>query len=85
MRLAAIEKAEKTLFESHKFYPIWFKYSFTVIPQSTIKFDDLVLSPPSTLIAYSFKTKKEIEERGWRHLKKLKKYFQNRMNFTQFG
>ena len=72
MRLAAIERAEKMLSESHKFYPIWFKYSFTMIPQSKFKFDDLVLSPPSTWIAYSFKTKKKIE-RGWRHLKKLKK------------
>ena len=54
MRLAAIERAEKMLSESHKFYPIWFKYSFTVILQSTIKFDVLILSQPSALIAESF-------------------------------
>ena len=54
MRLAAIERAEKMLSESHKFYPIWLKNGCTVISQSTIKFDVLVLSPPSALIPESF-------------------------------
>ena len=52
-RLTAFERAEKMLSEQHEFCPTWFKNSDTVISQSTVKFDYSVLSPPSTLIAYS--------------------------------
>ena len=56
-RLVAFERAEKMLSEQHEFCPNWLKNSDTVISQSTVKFDYLVLSPPPFLIAYSSLTK----------------------------
>ena len=53
-RLTAFERAEKILSEQHEFCPNWFKNSGTVISQSTVKFDFLILSPPSALITSSF-------------------------------
>ena len=82
--MAAFERAEKMLSEQHEFCQNWLKNSDTAISQSTVKFDYLVLSPPSTLIAYSFYTKK-FEKRGWQHLKEMEKSFQNSMNFVQIG
>ena len=56
--MAAFERAEKILSEQHRFCPNWLINSGTVISQSTVNFEYSVLSPPSTLIVYSFYSKK---------------------------